>query len=319
MFKFNNKILLITFLVALSGCTTTSNTSSNTSITKKDTLALSTPRYGHATVNDGKHIYVFGGQAQKGFTTDIEIINPQTKESTVIKNKAIPRRYFSAVWDGKQSVYILGGVSLQHRQWRPEMRVEVFDTVTHKIKILPKQMSFSPRRASSVYYKNHIFVFGGTYTKNGRNTGTEIVSVYNIKNNSWHRMADMPTAKSTQAFEKDGFLYVVGGFNGIKALQTFERFNPKTNTWESLPQLPQQLSSHSLAIINDKLHTFGDYKEKELTYTYDFKTQTWEKTNIGYKASRNNASTTIGNTVYVTGGNLSTVARGLDYIQVFKF
>ena len=86
--------IFIAFLIVLiTGCSTQT-------ITQNKPKVLNSARYGHAVVNDNNNIYVFGGSNKQGFLSSIEIINPKSGKHLVLENKLIPRRYFSAVWDG---------------------------------------------------------------------------------------------------------------------------------------------------------------------------------------------------------------------------
>ncbi|NQZ86648.1 MAG: kelch repeat-containing protein [Colwellia sp.] len=306
----NFLLVLILLLTVITGCT------SKPSI-EPEVLSLNTSRYGHAAVNDGQKIYVIAGANKSGFLSDIEIIDPSTGETEVLKGRLIPRRYFSAIWDGKHSIYILGGVSIINKKFRYERKVEVFNTITHEVSFA-KSIPLPTRINSAVFSDGRIFVFGGAYTVKKKLVATSIVGVFDIAKDKWARAADMPTAKTTRAVLKDGLIYIVGGYDRTSSLDVFESFNPKTNTWKSLPPIPEGISAHSVTVVKDKLFLFGNYNSLTSTYSYDFITQQWEKINIGYKASRHNAATTLGDTTYVIGGNVGTKGPFLDYIQTFK-
>ena len=311
--KQNNSLYFIILLtVIFSGC------SSKTTLTEPEGFSLNSPRYGHATVNDGKKIYVLGGSGLRKFTDSIEIIDPITKNIEVLQGLLLPRRYFSAVWDGKHSIYILGGVSKTNGKARLEKRVEVFNTITHEV-TFAKPLPVPTRINTAVVLDGSIFVMGGSGLHKRKLKATPLVGVYDIKKNSWLRAADMPTAKATRAVVKDNFIYVIGGYNRDSSLNVFERFNPILNTWESLPSMPEGLSAHSVALVNDKLYTFGNYHNLETTYSYDFSTKMWEKVDIGYIGRRHTAATTLNDITYVIGGNTTpdgSSAQGT--IQEFK-
>jgi N-acetylneuraminic acid mutarotase len=285
---------------------------------ESDALSLSTARFGHAAVNDGKNLYVLAGRGSKsGFLSNIEIIEPISGQTKVLHNKLIPRLYFSAVWDGKHSIYIVGGVSIKDNKLLFEKRVEVFNTITHEVSFT-QPLPAPTRINSAVFLNGNIFVFGGTYPSKGRLQASQAVAVLKIAQNKWVRAADMPTAKATRAVVKDGLIYVVGGYNGKSSLNTFEKFDPITNKWESLPPMPVGISAHSLTLIKNKLFVFGNYNDLDSTYSYDFDTLTWKKIDIGYKASRHNATTTLGNVTYVIGGTKGSNEPFLDNIQTFN-
>ncbi|MBA6233783.1 MULTISPECIES: Kelch repeat-containing protein [unclassified Colwellia] len=307
----NISLSMTTFLlIILAGCSLKSDLNS-------ESLSLSTARYGHAAVNDGSKIYVLAGANKSGFLSDIEIIEPLLGKKEILKNRLIPRRYFSAVWDGKHSIYILGGVSIEDKKFRYEKRVEVFNTITHEVSFA-QPLPAPTRINSAVFLNGSVFVFGGGYPSKEQITASPIVAVLNIAQKKWVRAADMPTAKTTRAVVRDGLIYVVGGYDRTSSLDVFERFDPQLNKWESLPTMPEGISAHSLTIVKDKLFVFGNYNNLNSTYSYDFLTYEWELIDIGYKASRHNATTTLGDTTYVIGGNTGTKGSFLDYIQEFS-
>ncbi|WP_407919549.1 kelch repeat-containing protein [Cognaticolwellia mytili] len=159
--------------LTLSGCATQPVAGTNS-------FSLKTARYGHAAVNDGNKIYVIAGSNKANFLSGIEIIAPKTKEIQVLADKIIPRRYFSAVWDGHHSIYIIGGISLQNKQYKYEDRVEIFNTQTHEV-TLGKNIPVSARINTAVFSNKRIFVLGGAHPKNRKLTATSLIAMLDIK------------------------------------------------------------------------------------------------------------------------------------------
>jgi len=314
----NRLVLVTSLLLILSGCASTVSTSSTSSASaQNDPVSLEGVRYAHAMVNDGEKLYVIGGSNSSNFLSSIEIIDPKTKESVKLKGKIIPRRYFSAVWDGKESIYIIGGVSLNGDRFKYEKKVEVFNTKTHEVTLV-KNLPEPTRTNTAVFKDDKIFVFGGGYPRGGTSKYHSTVAVYNTTNDTWQRGTDMPTAKASEAFIKDDYIYLVGGYNGKQSLNTFERYDPKLNRWQSLPAIPYRISGHSLALKGDKLYVFGNYLNTSETFSYDFNSQQWQKLDIGYIAARHAAATIIDDVIYVSGGITETDGVSHNSIQIFK-
>jgi len=310
--------LLAITLLTLIGCKATPQ---DNMTAKAQEFTLSEARYGHSVANDGEKIYVFGGTTSSGFSGDIEIIDPQTKTSQLLKNKLLPRRYFSAVWDGKESVYIIGGMSLEGRRPYLQSAVEVFNTRTHEVTQAPSHTR-ATRMNTAVYLDDKIYVFGGSTAITGLRKGLKHVawvSVYDTRTQQWTESDDMPVAFATEAVIYNNAIYLAGGFNGRKQFDTFYEFTPGSSQWRELTSLPVETSAHSLTVINNHLYTFGNYDELGQTLRYNFDTGLWSNANLPLAPRRHTASTTLGNDIYVIGGTAGRSDLYIDSVQVFTF
>lgn len=278
-------------------------------------IKLSNQKFGLAAVNDGEFIYVLGGSGDELYG-DIEIIKVDTNEVTVLRNKLMPRRYFSAVHDGQESIYIMGGMSNEKKGLWFTPIIEVFNTRTQTVTRI-SDFTMPTRMNAAVLHDNIIYLLGGDRPSDRGLVSTERVFAFNIDTQTWRSVADMPTAKATKAVVHEGYIYVVGGYNNKAAMNVFERFNIADNTWESLPSLPQAISANSIAVIGNKLFSFGDYEYLDLTLVYDFDTQQWQRVNLGLLPTRHAAATAVDNTIYVIGGTVSTRAGQIDLVQKF--
>lgn len=308
-------LAVLILFVLVTGCSSIPNKESQLTL-EASSFKLDHGRYGHAVVNNGEHIFVLGGAGKHGLLSNIEIIDPQTKTIEQVNNIVIPRRYHTAVWDGKNSIYILGGMSQKtkgKKRWLiREPRIEVFDIPTRQTKIIGK-IPASRRFASAQYHDGKIFFVGGSH----KSSATSTVGIYDIAKGKWKLTASMPTAKDTKTLLHDNYLYAIGGYYGKTALNVFERYDIATRKWQTLGDLPKKLSANSVVLLNDKIYSFGDYAQLDNTLMYDFKTETWQQITIGYLPSRHNAATVLNNKIYVLGGNIASSGSHLDTIQVF--
>ena len=310
---FNLATLML--LILMAGCSSVPNKESLLT-QQTSSLKLNTGRYGHAVVNNGSHIFVLGGSSKQGLLSNIEIINPQTGAIEQITNTIIPRRYHTAVWDGKDSIYIMGGMSpvmvKNKRRLIRDPRIEVFDIPSRQTKIIGL-MPEPKRFGSAQYHDGQVFFVGGS----NRKSTTSTVGIYDVKLGKWKLTASMPTAKDTKTVQNGQYLYTIGGYYGKSALKVFERFDMSTGKWQSLPPIPQDLSANSVVVFDDKIYSFGDYSKLDNTIVYDFKTAAWHQTQVGYLPSRHNAATVLNNKIYVIGGAVAGSGSHLDTIQVF--
>ena len=288
-----------------------------TEFTAQMPFKLETARFGEAVANDGDIIYVFGGSHGGKWLNDVEIIDPETQNIQVLHDHIIPRRYFSAVYDGEGKIYLIGGISHQNDTYTYESRVEVFDTQSRTItEVAP--LPYPTRMNAAVYLNGKIYVLGGGHRdwQTGDMTQSSLMAVYDTTSNSWSLAPPMPTARETTAIAYEGQIYTVGGYDGKGASTVVERFDPATNQWETLAPLPRPLSAHSTTVWQDQLFTFGHYTDLSASFVLDFDSQTWTPATLPLKAGRHHQATTLGNKVYVIGGSTPDQA-GLDLIQVF--
>ena len=280
------------------------------------TLNLNHGRYGHTIVNNGEHIFVFGGSGEHGLLSNLEIIDPKTGIIEQVNHVLIPRRYHTAVWDGKDSIYIMGGMSAvtygKKRRLLRDPRIEVFDIPSRQSKIIG-EMPAARRFGSAQYHDDKIFFMGGSR----QYSSTSTVGIYDVTKDKWQLTAKMPTPKETKTIQYGQYLFTIGGYNGKSPLNVFERYNITTGKWQSLAPIPQTLSAHSVVVFNNKIVSFGDYTKLDNTLIYDFKTEAWQQVTIGYLPSRHNSATVLNNEIYVIGGTTDGSGSHLDTIQVF--
>ncbi|MDT0583377.1 Kelch repeat-containing protein [Brumicola blandensis] len=306
--KFIQAITVIIAICTISACSASPQMSG--------TLTLPASKLGLAAVNDDRLVYVVGGSG-KSLYGDIDIIDPQSNTIKTLKNKLTPRRYHSAIFDGDESIYILGGVGLKQGRMGLVTEVEVFNTRTHEVTTI-QNLQAATRINTAVFHEGKIYVMGGSYQSRQGLRSTATMFMYDTASNSWSRLADMPSAKDTRAFVKDDFIYVVGGYDHKISMAVFERYSIGEDRWETLPPLPKGISSHSLTVVDNKVFTFGNYDNLGETFVYDFDTSTWREIDIGYLPSRHNAATTINGVTYVVGGTTRTSKGSLNLIQTFK-
>lgn len=308
-------LLVISLLIFISAC------SSQLQQSQIDQFVLPEGLYGHAVVNNGDKIFVLAGSRERGFSRDILILDPKTRLLVQLKDKLLPRRYHSAVWDGADSIYIVGGVSHWKGRVKLEPSVEVYNITTQEVKIIG-EMPVPRRFGSAVYMDGKIIVSGGGILSRKNRADVEViasntVAIFDIKTNTWRKGADLPFSASTRTVALDKQIYAIGGYDGKNAYAHFSRYDPMLNIWTELPNLPQALSAHSVVATEDKIYTFGDYSDLSASYVYDPTDKTWQKSAFKYQASRHNAATSVDGKIYIIGGNVGSNGPFLTSIQIF--
>lgn len=125
----------------------------------------------------------------------------------------------------------------------------------------------------------------------------------------------MPGAIDTKSIKVGNYIYVVGGYDYQNSLNSFYRFSLLTSEWEVLPDLKVPISANSLVLHDNKIYSFGDYKDLSAVWAYDLDKKEWARADLPYSESRHNAAVVIGKTAYIIGGNLGAKGPFLREIQ----
>lgn len=117
---------------------------------------------------------------------------------------------------------------------------------------------------STAVVDGKIYVIGGTLLENESSGpfGLSTVEVYNPHNNSWKKIADMPTPRSNAgAAVVDGKIYVVGGLaatdrrmESTKILKVVEVYDPQTDTWKRKQDMSQPRLSFGIGVVKKEIY-----------------------------------------------------------------
>lgn len=136
-----------------------------------------------------------------------------------------------------------------------------------------------------------------------------------ISSSPWIQKHDMPSARSEMpAIELNGLIYVVGGFgplpkggaNGYDAVNTFEAYNPKTDTWIALAPTPEARNHSMMTAYKDRIYVFGGYAGEWKVYSnawmYDTVSDKWTILDPMPAPRTSGGAVTIGDYIYLVGG-----------------
>ena len=180
---------------------------------------MPTPRVAPQTAVFSNEIYVFGGYDRKG-------------PGGALRYKKTVEMYDIATdtWTKKRDM--------------PTLRHAVMTAVVH----------------------GKIYVIGGSVhdKKLGRDVATSLVEVYDPATDRWEKRADMPTERgATHAVVIDSKIYVIGGYNWQqgpltdKFVASIEEYNPKTDQWRELPDMPMFKFMFASVVVNNEIYTIG--------------------------------------------------------------
>ena len=81
-----------------------------------------------------------------------------------------------------------------------------------------------------------------------RVSGSTSIEKYNLRTNAWSQIGNMNGRRLQFGVAViDNALYVVGGRDGLKTLNTVECYDPKRKTWSLLP--PMATHRHGLGTV----------------------------------------------------------------------
>ncbi|WP_345164669.1 MBG domain-containing protein [Nibribacter koreensis] len=123
---------------------------------------------------------------------------------------------------------------------------------------------------------------GSTY-----NNYTDSLLEYNMSTNSWTTKAPFPGGKRTRmvAMAYNGKLYAGTGVNanGHNNSKDFYEYNPGTNAWKRLADLPYEWNvgtEFKSFVVGDTAYLFNDTYANLFVYKYAFATNTWTKKDL---------------------------------------
>lgn len=252
-----------------------------------------------ATQADGT-IWVFGGMAADGRVSGRhEGYDPAIDSWKSGDDLPVPVQHaMSVTW--QDTPVVLGG-------WRTEganTRVatdKVWRVVNSRWAALPPLLQ--PRAAASAaVVGDRIIVTGGVDSNDALLNTTEI-----FDGTSWKLGAPIPTPRQMSAAASDGKLvYVLGGRNGTSDLATVETYDPETDTWTSLAELPGRRSDLGAAYADGRLVVAGGTSAGQVlksVVALDLITQSWNGLPDMATARHGMAVAGVGRTVYAIGGS----------------
>jgi hypothetical protein len=161
----------------------------------------------------------------------------------------------------------------------------------------------------------YIYVFGGHSGLPWSDPGAALSSVErcDLATGQWEYVAPMNEARYGVGFGVDsqGFIYAIGGgtiplLNDVCS-KTVERYDPSTNTWGYVADMPQRAGSPASFTMDGKIFTVGGGREATYfttdCYVYSPATNTWAIGPDMYEPL-NSAGAAVGpsGTAYVLGG-----------------
>ena len=166
----------------------------------------------------------------------------------------------------------------------------------------------------------HIYVVGGFERRSGQTTAA--VERYDIRRDSWRRVASMPLGLNHPTIAAvRGRLYVHGGYAARRDLSSASaallEYTPSRNRWRRLRSSPTPRAAHALAAIGDRLYAAGGANESGSLRSleiYDIGDRRWRRGPSFPGPARNHTTgvTTSGRLYVLAGrdsGNFTAAER----------
>ncbi|XP_067641922.1 kelch-like protein 5 [Eurosta solidaginis] len=115
----------------------------------------------------------------------------------------------------------------------------------------------TPRyNAGAVVLNAKIYVMGGV-----NKISLKSVECYDPTTNCWTQCADMNEARSGApgATVRNGQIFVVGGFNGVRCIKTVERYDPQRDVWTKICSLSIGMKFVNCISFDNQLWVIGGY------------------------------------------------------------
>jgi non-specific serine/threonine protein kinase len=142
----------------------------------------------------------------------------------------------------------------------------------------------------------------------------------------WTDAAPIPTPREHVSATTDGtYVYAVGGRNlsSDKNTAAFERFDPATGAWQTMPNMPTPRGGVAAAFVDGRIVAAGGEEPTRVLPTveaYDVATGTWSSLPALPVPRHGISLATVGNSVYAVGGaQRPTHAQSAATVEALDF
>jgi hypothetical protein len=178
-----------------------------------------------------------------------------------------------------------------------------------------------PRVAGAAATVGRTIVVVGGQADDRLVAGTEV-----FDGKRWKPGADMPTPREHLAAATDGrYVYAVGGrdLDPGKNSNAFERYDPASDSWEALPDLPEKMGGLGAAYLDGQIVVTGGETPNAVTgatFVYDISKRRWRKAAALGTPRHGMAVAAFGDTVYaLEGATAAGHTRSTDVAEALAF
>jgi len=235
-----------------------------------------------STVELSGRIYAIGGSADGRTLNTLEVYYPN--ENTWAQWFTMPpmqtKRTLHGSAVGGNRIFVAGGFD----GTRDLTSVECYDPATNAWS-WKSRMGIGRSYLALTAVGDSIYAIGGQdrRSESGPRAHGE-VEVLDLYSERWNLVAPLNTGRLGLAaavlIDEEGvqFVYVCGGSDGSKVLNSTEKFNVTEGTWTEAPPMNIGRLGHAAAVVDNRLYVFGGFDGNVPLDTfecYDPKTQHW--------------------------------------------
>ncbi|MEO3757969.1 kelch repeat-containing protein [Mycobacterium sp. B14F4] len=244
----------------------------------------------------GDEIWVAGGMREGETLQTVQSYNTQTGEWQTRPPLPIPLHHASGA-SYRDEMVVIGGAGDN----LADTSNKVFAFRNGKWEQLP-DLQRARAAAAAAVVGDKLVVVGGQDDK-------QLVAQTEVfDGQSWTPAADMPTPREHLAAVSDGvYVYTVGGrvLTADENSAAFERFDPVSGNWETLPDMPSPRGSYGAAYLDGRIVAVGGEEPTRVLATvemYDISTRKWTTVAPINTPVHGQVVAAVGSTLYCIGG-----------------
>ena len=168
----------------------------------------------------------------------------------------------------------------------------------------------SPRVAFAIANAGDLVYVAGGENQTGVLSSLER---FDARFGTWTELSQKPSAVAdVRAVVHGGEIYIPGGRRSgdpADISNVFERYDPRTESWERLPDLPQPRSAYALAALEGKLYLLGGWdgsSYRREVFEYDPDQNTWQERAPMPTARAYADAAVVEGSIFVLGGENET-------------
>ena len=275
---------------------------------------LQVARRHHRAVVTGGKIYVLGGTSGPVNPSDplSEELSDYSGDHVPI-GEQLPRSWF----DPPENPLKPPTAGLPKIPYDHERTMEIIDLQTGKVTTGPA-MPFAKTMFGCVVVDGRILVIGGQKRRSTDHiVCTNTTEIFDPVSNQWSAGINMPTARRCTATLVDGYVIVLGGYEGRQASRRVEVFTPRDKVWHRLTDLKESANPSATVWCGNYLFLFGDQAARSRQLVYDLRSKQLVPYPLAMPNSDFAAALWHEGKIYVVGGASLRLHDTSEGYQVF--